>query len=286
MRMVNGRPPVDAQLGIKETLRAQGYFLACQCRPAVNTEVASPDDTDLFERATVTGKQKLAANIYRVHLKTPNSLQYYAGQFVNLRRGDNLIRSYSLASAPRVDQFLELHVKRMKNGRMSSWICDELKEGDALDLHGPNGECFYIEGRPEQAMLLIGTGTGLAPLIGIVRDALSKQHTGEIHLFHGSQSEEGLYLTEMLYGLDQDVSNFFYHPCLSRQKKEGFAFGRADDQAFEMFPKLMYYRVFICGAPPMVHGAKKRAYLAGAGLEDINADPFEVADLRMRSRNL
>ena len=56
---------------------------------------------------------------------------------------------------------------------MSGWLGTEARPGEAVRLQGPVGECFYVPGQPEQPLLLAGTGTGLAPLYGIVRDALA-----------------------------------------------------------------------------------------------------------------
>ena len=117
----------------------------------------------------------------RLRLRPEGSFDYQPGQYVQLRRPDGLARSYSLASLPR-EGWLELHVRRVTDGRMSSWIFDELHVGGRLELRGPFGDCHYEPGRPEQPLLLAGLGTGLAPLYGIARDALESGHTGPVQL--------------------------------------------------------------------------------------------------------
>lgn len=134
-------------------------------------------------------------------------------------------------------------------------------------------------------MLLLGTGTGLAPLVGIARDALAPGHRGPIHLFHGSRARSGLYLEEVLKNLAGRFPNFSYFPCLSGEDvPAGYTRGRADDVALEAHPDLTGWRVFLCGAPDMVRTTKRRAYLAGARLDDIHADPFDLKDLRREPR--
>ncbi len=286
LRAETGSVPAEAQEGLKETLRLQGYFLACQCRPGRNLKVAPPEDAAIFGRVKVVALDRLAPQVCRVMLEPANPLYYRAGQFVNLRRQDGLGRSYSLASVPRLDCHLELHVKRLPGGQMSNWIFDELETGAALDVQGPNGACYYVPGRPEQSLLLIGNGTGLAPLMGIARDALSDGHTGPIQLYHGSRHAAGLYLRAELEALAARHDNFDYVPCLSGPANaDGCRAGRADAVAFSDHTKLAGWRVFLCGYPPMVHGAKKLAYLAGAALDDIQADPFELRDLRREPRD-
>ena len=287
LRGIKGQIPAPAQQVFRDTMRLQGYFLACQCRPVEDMEIGLPVDAEVYGRAVVLEKDFLAPKVCRVLLEPATPLYYHAGQFINLRRRDDgLVRSYSLASVPHQDKHLEIHVKRMQNGRMSNWICDHLQPGQALDLHGPNGDCFYLPGKTQQNLLLIGTGTGLAPLFGIVRDALHSGHQGDIHLYHGSHESAGIYYLEILSDLAVQYPNFHYTPCVSgAENGSGLRPGRADDNAFTALHDLSDWRIFLCGSPAMVKSAKRRAYLAGARLADIYIDPFELADLRRKPRD-
>ena len=281
-----GQAPAAAQDGLRETLCEQGYFLACQCQPDRALSVSRGDEADVFGRAKVIEVERLAPRVCRVAIEPATPLYYRAGQFVNLRRDDGLTRSYSLASVPRLDALLELHVKLLPGGQMSSWIFDDLAAGDSLDIQGPNGACYYAPGRSDQDLLLIGNGTGLAPLIGIARDALNDGHGGPIRLYHGTREEDGLYLRNALEDLAARHGNFEYVPCLSESPAAaGCRPGRAESVAFSDHTELDGWRVFLCGYPPMVHSAKKLAYLAGAALEDILADPFELRELRQTLRD-
>jgi NAD(P)H-flavin reductase len=281
-----GQVPAAAQDGLRSTLREQGYFLACQCQPDGTLSVFRGDESDVFGRAKVVEIERLAPRVCRVTIEPATPLYYRAGQFVNLRRDDGLTRSYSLASVPRLDAHLELHVKRLPDGQMSNWIFDGLAPGDSLDIQGPNGACYYLPGRPDQGLLLIGNGTGLAPLIGIARDALNDGHAGPIRLYHGTREEEGLYLRGTLEDLAVQHENFEYVPCLSESPVAvGCRPGRAESVAFSDHVELEGWRVFLCGYPPMVHSAKKLAYLAGAALDDILTDPFELRELRQTPRD-
>jgi NAD(P)H-flavin reductase len=173
----------------------------------------------------------------------------------------------------------------MAGGAMSPWLCDPARAGEAVDIQGPNGACFYLPGRPRQPMLLIGTGTGLAPLIGIVRDALADGHVGPIALYHGSRHASGLYLGDALRALTARHANLSYVPCLSGAEATGGRRGRADEAALADHGDLKGYRVFVCGVPAMVAGVRRRAYLAGVSLADINGDAFDLRELRARPRD-
>lgn len=286
MQLVEGDVPAQAQAGLRDSLVEQGRFLPCVCRPEADMQITDVDQQDLFSPAVVHDIEYLQPDICRIFLEPATPLYYRAGQFLNLRREDGLVRSYSLASVPRLDSGLEFHIKRLRNGEMSNWLLDELKPGDHLGIQGPTGNCFYQPGRTDQNMLLVGNGTGLAPLLGIARDALASGHTATIQLYHGSQTKAGLYLGDMLRGLEAEHTNFQYIPCISREgAPEGYRKGRADDVAFSDHKGLKDWRVFLCGYPPMVNSAQDRARGFGARIEDIYTDPYELKDLRKKTRS-
>jgi len=136
-----------------------------------------------------------------------------------------------------------------------------------------------------QPMLLVATGTGLAPLLGIARDALQDGHSGEIHLYHGSRHPLGLYLRERLIELAAHHENFHYIGCLSGPERvAGTAQGRAHEIAFGLHEHLCGWRVHLAGRPEMVRAAENLALRAGARPADIFADPFELTDRRRQPR--
>jgi CDP-4-dehydro-6-deoxyglucose reductase len=271
-------PPAAAQIGLKPTLRAQGYFLACLCRPQAEMEIALAGEAVAPRTsATVVAKEALNADIMRLSLRCHRPLDYQAGQFAHLIRPDGLARSYSLAGLPNAEGLIEFHIRRLNGGAMSAWVHETLQSGDTLDVVGPFGNCFYTPEAPEQGLLLIGTGSGLAPLWGIVSDALRQGHTGPIRLYHGSWKPEGLYLTEALRKLEAEHPNFVYVPCVDSGALEGCREGRVDQIALADLPNLKGWRLFLCGHPEMVKTTKKRAFLMGASLQDIYADPFVLS---------
>nr|QKW93700.1 ferredoxin-NADP reductase [Vitiosangium cumulatum] len=271
MRAERGEVPAKAQVGLKETLKARGYFLSCVCHPENELEVAG---ADLRVPARIVSLERLSDSVLRVRLRPEGHFEYRPGQYVSVLRADGLARSYSLASQPDEDS-LELHVRRIAGGLMSGWLFDEARPGDSLDLQGPAGECFYVPGRPEQPLLLAGTGTGLAPLYGIVRDALAQGHTGPIWFFHGAVEASGLYLVEELRALQSRYSHLSYRPCVLRgQERVGVSVGSLEALIKEACPRLTGWRAWLCGNPDLVLSLRKKLFLAGLSLKDIHADAF------------
>ncbi len=272
--------PETAQKGLKDPLRERGYFLACRCLPKEDMAITSPNEEDLFSLALfspaiVYAKEKIAPNIIRLLLEPATSLYYHAGQFIALKRADGLCRSYSLASVPSKDYFLEIHIKRVANGKMSNWIFDELNINDEVEIKGPQGLCYYNTDKANQNLLLIGTGTGVAPLIGIINDELKNGHTGAIHLYHGSRFSDGIYLQDELQMLSKQHANFSYTACLSGGSSTSeYTSGRADDIAFAKHTNLSKWRVYLCGIPAMVYATEKKALSVGASQNEIVMDPY------------
>lgn len=276
LRAVEGFVPAAAQKGLKETLQQQNFFLACACVPESDLSVALPDAQAAPKiTARVVEKSQLSPIITRVRLDVADGFAYRPGQFINLARADGLVRSYSLASVPELENFVELHVQSLANGAMSNWVRDGLSYGDSVTLSEPLGGCFYVKGKLEQPLLLVGTGSGLAPLYAVARDALAQGHRGAIWLYHGSSRPDGLYLADELRVLSAKFPNLQYVPCVSRgEPLARIAHGRASDIALREHPDLKGWRVFLCGHAEMVQGAKMAVFMAGASMREIHADAF------------
>ena len=278
MQLVDGQVNADAQKGLKESWLAQGLFLACQCHPDQDIEIKLPAMDELRVNCLVTGHSRLQAGIAVIRLQPYESLEYHPGQHVTLWRDELLGRSYSLASVPAIDAGeLEFHIKRQPQGSLSPWLYEDLQVGDYLQLQGPGGECFYTASNPQQNLLLAGTGTGLAPLYGILRDALQQGHCGEIHLYHGAVHAEGLYLHESLKQLAQLHPNLHYHPCTIADeagRESLIRVGNLADLLRQDWSSLQGWRVYLCGDEQFVIPQRKQCYLAGARLQEIYADAF------------
>jgi len=269
-----GAVPDKAQAGLKDTLKARNYFLACACKLEPDMDLEVSNGEELRIPARIQAIEPLSADVLRVRLWPEAPFEYRAGQYLTLLRADGLARSYSVASLPREDG-LELHVRVLPGGAMSRWLAEEARPGDAVKLQGPAGDCFYLPGKPEQPLLLAGTGTGLAPLYGIVRDALAAGHTGPIWLFHGARDMRGLYLVDELRALAARHPNLQYRPSvLEGRLGEGYQVGALDALIRAECPKPVGFSAFLCGNPDLVLSLRKKLFLAGLSLKDIHADAF------------
>lgn len=278
IQSLQGPPPETAQRGLKDVLQHQNYFLACLCMPHEDMTISIGPPPVSFNKGSVTGKELLNPETLLLTIEFDEPLDYYAGQFVNLKRADGLTRSYSIANNRVHAHKLTFHIRRLADGRFSEWAHQELAIGDSIEVSAPQGLCYYLPNNLDQNMLLIGTGSGLAPLAGIIEEALHQGHRGEIHLYHGSREIDGLYWIDEMRQLEHQYPNFHYTACVSGgEAPEGIAQGRANEVALAQLETLKDWRIYLCGHPDMVTQTKRKAFLKGASFDNIYSDAFHVA---------
>jgi NAD(P)H-flavin reductase len=276
VQATRGAPPPAAQQGLKDSLRLAGYFLACQARPVEDLEVSLSGARALEVPAQISSVEPLSTDVLRVRVKTLQPFSFRAGQYITLSREDGLARAYSIANRPEEQpDLLELHVRVLASGRMSGWLAGPEAVGAAVSVRGALGDCFYVPGNGEQPLTLIGTGTGLAPLWGVLNDALAHGHSGPIELWHGARAASGLYLEQELCSLQAKYPQLSYRRCvLEGPDQAGLEVGRLDALVLEHVRSFAGRRVYLCGDPVLVQRLKRQAFLRGAALREIHADAF------------
>ena len=278
LRATRGRPPSRSQVGLKDSWVDRGCFLACQCVPGEPLEVEPFDAVGRFA-SRVARVEALSPAVLRVELEAPEGLAYRAGQYLQLEREGGVTRPYSIASVPGSER-LELHVRRMPGGAMSAWLASAV--GEPVTLRGPFGECFYFEQEPERPLLLAGTGTGLAPLLGVVRSALAAGHRAPIHLYHGSANVDGLYQLGELSTLAAAAPGLRVICSVLSAEGVGDVTTPGCPVLAQPLDRLILddpldfadCRVYLCGNPDFVARLRQRVYLSGAPRSRIHCDPF------------
>lgn len=271
MALDDGDVPAKAQTSLSDAQLALNYFLSCQCVPQVNISVRRIETSALRQNAEVVEKFKLSDQVLCLRLKA--DMAYLSGQYVTIWKDDSVGRSYSLASLPDQDESLEFHIKLIEGGAVSGWLNNHIQTGDHLEIQGPMGQCIYTA-KPDQPLLLSAIGTGLAPIVGLLRHALSTNHAEPIHLVIGAKQAADFYLLDRLEAICQAHSNVHLH-LVTLEEASGEV-RQADIYAYckQQFPSLINWRVFLCGADSFVLKMRKQCFLSGAAMKDISADPF------------
>jgi ferredoxin-NADP reductase len=264
-------PPPESQRSLRPALRAQGFFLACQARPTGPlvlhaAEAPAPVET------RVASIERVAEDVVRLLLRPSAPFAFRPGQYLDVLHPGGAARSYSIASLP-ADGVLELHVRRIPGGLVSGWV-HALVPGVAVRVRGAFGQCFHIADDPRRKLLLAGAGTGLAPLLGIARDALAQGHAGPIDLVHGALEPRRLYLRDELARLAAGAPQLRVHHCVLRGATAREHEGALDEVAVRLAGPLAGTRAFLCGDGEIVHRLRRGLFLAGMPSAEILADPF------------
>jgi ferredoxin-NADP reductase len=195
-----------------------------------------------------------------IFLEVPGWEGHKAGQHVDVRLtaedGYQAQRSYSIASAPE-DGRLELVVERLDDGEVSPYLTDELRAKDRLELRGPIGGWFTWEAREGGPLLLVAGGSGIAPLMAMIRHRAAAHSDAPVRLLYSSRSREETIYAEELESLAAGGSGALevIH-TLTRSQPVGWTgySRRIDHEILEEVAPSPEQRplAFVCGPTPLV----------------------------------
>lgn len=275
MRAVDGEVPANAQDGLKDSLRKTGHFLSCICKPSQSLSCEPANVVSYRGQTSIIQVKAIGPDVVLVRFARPEKFSFLAGQFVTIQRIDGVARSYSIASRADQVEFFDIHVRRVPNGRLSTWFHQEACAGDVLWIEGPKGDCVYHPGNPNEPLTLIGTGTGIAPLFAIAVDALARGHSGPVSIYHGALSEKSLYWVDEFVSLAFVHKNVTYTRCvLHGPASDGVRIGALNQIVASEQSDTNLKRVYLCGDPGLVRILKKQFFLAGVSLNRLHADAF------------
>ena len=187
--------------------------------------------------------------------------RFAPGQYLTLRTmmdGEEVRRSYSICSGPD-DGEMRIAVKKVDGGAFSSWAADELKNGDEIDVMTPTGR-FGIAPEPETARIHVGfaAGSGITPILSIIRGVLAREPDSRFFLFYGNRSTDGMLFREALEQLkDRFIERLsVFHVISGEEQDIPILHGRLDDEKVRVLlrslvPAASIDHVFICGPTAM-----------------------------------
>jgi len=255
------------------------YVLACMSvlTESCTIEIPEPDEVVTHPakvlKAKVAAIEDLAHDIKGIHLKPAKPLEFSPGQYATLQFSPQHIRPYSMAGLDR-DDLLEFHVRVVPDGRVSGYVARDLKVGDAVRVSGPLGTA-YLRTAHQGPMLCVAGGTGLAPVLSIVRGALARGMANPIHVYFGVRSPDDVYRRDALLRLQRDHANLKVHVVVTAGNRDpGLRSGLVTDAVEHDWPSLDGFRAYVCGAPPMVEAAAMLLTRKGMSPEHIYADAF------------
>ncbi len=257
---------------LSDSERSSGYSLMCRAMPAEDLVVELLHyDTDGYRlehaietvTAEVESVAQLTSDIVGLVLRS-DGFSFTPGQYVDLHvpGSDGARRSFSMANLPG-DGRIELIIKRYEGGRFSALLGGTIAPGDTLELTGPYGSLRIRES--ERPILMIAGGSGMAPILSLLRELAASGCPRPIRFYYGARTEADLFLVDEIAALGEAIGDFRFHPVIG-----GFVHEAVDDE-------LEQPDVYMCGPPPMVEAAE--AMLAGRGIagDRIFVDKFTAS---------
>ncbi|MBY6412809.1 1,6-dihydroxycyclohexa-2,4-diene-1-carboxylate dehydrogenase [Rhodococcus sp. BP-252] len=249
----------------------QGYCLPCSMTPKSDLvlQIASTSAVAKTQASTylttITAVDRLSPTTVRLVVRSPESvdLAFLPGQYVNISvPGGEETRSYSFSNTPGAEE-LEFLVKLTPGGLMSTFLDERAEVGNDISFTGPHGS-FFLREADRPALLLAG-GTGLAPILSILRKLNDENSSRPVHLVYGASTDDDVVLLDELEQLAKSLENLTWDYCVadpnSTAEHKGYVTGLIE-------PKHLYdgdVAVYLCGPPPMVEAV--RSYFTNEGVE-------------------
>jgi len=268
--------------------RDEGKILAC-CATATSDIVVEADIDEEPDaaflpledyQAEMVEARMLTPTIRGLWLKTDRKLGFQAGQYLMLKvPGVDGERAFSIANGPD-EALVELHIRRVPEGRATGWLHDGLQVGQTLHFTAPSGR-FFVRKSAEVPLIFVAGGSGLSSPKSMILDLLAEGCTLPITLVQGARNEGELYFRELFEGLAEKHPNFSYVPALSDLPADSAwtgARGYAHEALKERFAgDFRGHKAYLCGPPPMIEGCIATLMQGRLFERDIYTEKFFTA---------
>lgn len=257
----------------------QGYILACQSVPQTDVRIEVDLSRQPPQRSVtgrVVGQDRLTGGITRLRVQLDEALPYRAGQFasISIAALPGINRTYSFATPVQPDSQVSFLVRKVSGGIFSTLINEQGVVGQPVQVEGPLGD-FWL--RPAAApLLLVAGGSGLAPLLAILHEAVAAGETRPATLLFGARTESDLYALEEISDLARHWQGMFrFIPVLSAAAADAPWTGERG-LVTEKIPALIEpdTHAYLCGPPAMIDSAVALLRRHGVARENIHADRF------------
>lgn len=229
---------------------------------------------------------QLTSNAVNLQIELPNDLKnkfsFKAGQYLTLKtdiNGESVRRAYSISTAP-TENHLSVGIKKVRGGKFSSFVVDQLKEGDSLEVMTPLGTFFWEATNKVQHLALFAAGSGITPMMSIAKSVLQSNESSTVLLVFGNKTVEEVMYREELLKLQEGFPNRFHLEFVySRANVPRTQFGRIDKSVVNHFVKNTYAHInfddyYICGPEDMINTTLATLEQNGISEDKIHFERF------------
>lgn len=206
--------------------------------------------------------------------------RYVPGAYVSLRLtidGKPVQRSYSLSSAPARDGLVSITVKRVVGGLVSNFLADNLSVGDVLEMGAPEGQ-FLLPTQHGEELLMISAGSGITPVMSMLRHLVERGATARITFLHFARSDRDVIFARELAQIAERAPNVTVVTCVEAADA-GFEgpIGRFSLELLEQSaPSFRTMETFLCGPAPFMKAVMQTLERADADLSRLRFERFGV----------
>ena len=262
--------------------KAAGYVLSCNVIPRSDIKLAVEDlgvklPKPQVSPCKISSIATVTPNIVEVVLRLPPKVdfQFLAGQYIDIIRNGHK-RSYSISHNQCEGNELRLFIRNYEGGLFSQYWFSEAKANDLLRMEGPLGTFFYRSNPVCEEIVLLATGTGIAPIKAILNQwqQQPEQVKGKkIWLLWGGRKKEDLF-----WQPETTLPNFTYIPVLTREDEWQGAKGYVQEIALQQPIHWQKAQVYACGSEVMIQSAQKLLTQQGLKEENFFSDAFISAN--------
>jgi ring-1,2-phenylacetyl-CoA epoxidase subunit PaaE len=229
-----------------------------------------------YYKLKVSKIEKETADAITIFFENPESgaIPYKPGQFLTLIipvDGEKIRRSYSLCSVPVLHSQMAVTVKRVKDGKLSNYLNDSLKAGDTIDVMEPSGVfTTHFDQANDRNVYLVGGGSGITPLISILRSVLEYEPNSRVSLIYANRNLQSIIFKDKLEALEEEFQDRLKITHILEEAPEGWT-GYRGMVNEEIFNEILDQGVekglefFLCGPSPMMD--KVVEILEGRGMD-------------------
>jgi ferredoxin-NADP reductase len=235
-----------------------------------------------WQIATVTALHHETPNVKTISLRVPGWRTHKPGQHVDVRLtaedGYQAQRSYSIGSAPNDQAVIDLTIERVTDGEVSPFLHDEVVVGDKFEVRGPIGGYFVWDGSSKEPLLLIAGGSGVVPLMAMVRQRAHLANAVPCTLLYSSRTPDDIIYNDELDRLGARADGFRLAHTLTRAQPPGWGgYARRIDR--QMLAEVLEgtgrnAQVFVCGPTPLVETVAEGLVNLGLAPSQVRTERF------------
>lgn len=261
----------DSQVLTTEERQA-GYFLACRARVLSDLHIEKIDrHTHPDNSGVIVSAERVSDSVTQLLVQPDKDCFYLAGQYVDLKIGELPERPYSMAGNSNAG-FLEFHIRKVEGGLVSNFVYEELPVGEGVRFSSPQG-IACIDATPQRNVLLVASGTGLAPILSIIRELGQRGFRREMKLYFAARRQRDFYFVDEIEKLDQQFENLSVS-LIQQEPSSSVRYGELDAIVAEELGNPFDVTCFLAGSPALVQQVRGALLKQGVDQRNIFSDEF------------